>query len=149
MRTRGAAILLVLLTSAHRSLQDSTFNPAAFSNWDELRGCAQNCLNPSNGDGLSPLGCSLNDCFCRADIVPQAVSIVSSCASSGCSDTNDVSSATSFYEAYCSSATNTAVFSLINNSPPSAVPGSTVTGTISMLLLDLDIPFSPLFPLPH
>jgi hypothetical protein len=137
MTTRGAtsfttAILLVLLTIADPSLQDSDFAPGSFSNWNELRSCAQSCLGYYD---LSPLGCTLNDCYCRADIIPQAVSIVSQCASSSCSNTNDVVSATSFYEAYCASVTNTAVISLINNTPPPAVPGSTVTGTISMLLL--------------
>jgi CFEM domain len=135
--TRGAtsftkAILLVLLTSARPSLQDANYSPGSFSNWNELRSCAQSCLDYGAIDGL---GCSLNDCYCRADIVPQAVSIVSVCASSSCSNTNDVVSATSFYEAYCASVTNTAVISLITNNPPAVVSGSTVTGTISMLLL--------------
>jgi hypothetical protein len=138
MTARGAtsfakAILLVLLTSARPSLQDATYSPGSFSNWNELRSCAQFCLG--DGNDLEPLGCTLNDCYCRADILPQAVSIVSQCASSSCSNTNDVVSATSFYEAYCASVTNTAVISLINNNPPTAVPGSTVTGSISMLLL--------------
>jgi hypothetical protein len=151
MKTRGAtsfikAILLVLLTSAHPSLQDSEYNPSSFPGWNELRSCAQACLSDGPYDALtdSNLGCSLNGCFCRVDIIPQAVSIVSTCASTACSDTNDVVSATSFYEAYCASATNTAAISLITNSPPTAVPGSTVTGTTSMLF---SLRFLP-FPLP-
>jgi hypothetical protein len=133
--TRGAtsftnAILLVLLTGARLSHQDANYSPASFSNWNELRSCAQSCLEYGYITGL---GCSLNDCYCRPDIVPQAVSIVSVCASSSCSNTNDVVSATSFYEAYCTSVTNTAIISLITNNPPTAVSGSTVTGTISML----------------
>jgi hypothetical protein len=137
MKTRGAtsftkAILLVLLTSAHPSLQDSEYNPSSFSDWNELRSCAQQCLSDDAYSAFadSNLGCSLNGCFCRADIIPQAVSIVSMCVSTACSDTNDIVSATSFYEAYCASATNTAVISLISSNPPTAVPG-----TISMLLL--------------
>ena len=153
MTTRGApsfatAILLVLLTSARPSLQDAGYNPSTFSNWNELRSCAQVCLGYGYDTVLYPLGCSLNDCFCRADILPQAVSLVSVCASSSCSNTNDVVSATSFYEAYCASVTNTVVISLINNTPPTAVPGSTVTGSTSMLLLT-KIFFLPLFRLPH
>lgn len=139
MMTRGAtsftkAILLVLLTSARPSLQDDNYNPASFSNWNELRNCAQVCLQTCCND-LSNLGCAVNGCYCRADIIPQAVSLVSNCVSTACSDTNDVVSATSFYEAYCASATNTAVISLITNNQPTAMPGSTVTGTISMSLL--------------
>jgi len=131
--TRGAtsftkAILLVLLTGACPSLQDDSYNPDSFSNWNELRSCAQYCLHYGN---LNTLGCEVNGCYCRADIIPQAVSLVSSCASTSCSNTNDVVSATSFYEAYCASATNTAVISLITNNQPTAMPGSTVTGTIT------------------
>lgn len=150
MKTRSAtsftkAILLVLITSARPSLQDANYNPASFSNWSQLRSCAQLCLE-GGGYPLYGLGCSVNDCYCRADIIPQAVSLVSACASTSCSNTNDVVSATSFYEAYCSSATNTAVISLITNNPPAAVPGSTVTGTTSMLLLT-KIFFPSLYPL--
>lgn len=114
MMTRGVApftkaILLVLLTSAYPSLQDSAYDPSSFSNWNELRNCAQQCLSDGAYTNFadSNLGCSLNDCFCRVDIIPQAVSIVSKCVSTSCSDTNDIVSATSFYEAYCASATNT------------------------------------------
>jgi hypothetical protein len=140
MMTRGAtsftkAILLVLLTGARPSLQDDSYNPASFSNWDELRSCAQSCLGCCYSQNLNPLGCSVNGCYCRADIIPQAVSLVSNCVSTSCSNTNDVVSATSFYEAYCASATNTAVISLITNDQPTAMAGSTVTGTISMSLL--------------
>jgi hypothetical protein len=140
MMTRGAtsftkAILLVLLTGACPSLQDDSYNPDAFSNWNELRSCAQNCLGCCYDNYLGLLGCSVNACFCRADIIPQAVSLVSNCVSTSCSDTNDVVSATSFYEAYCASATNTAAISLITNNQPTVMPGSTVTGTISMSLL--------------
>jgi len=131
MKTRGATsftkAILVLLTSARLSLQDDSYYPDAFSNWNELRSCAQNCLTYNFGN----LGCSVNECYCRADILPQAVSLVSKCASSSCSNTNDVVSATSFYEAYCASATNTAVIFLITNTPPAAIPGSAVTGTIT------------------
>jgi hypothetical protein len=149
MMTRGAtsftkAIVLVLLTSACPSFQDSNYAPNDFSNWNELRSCAQYCLH---GGDLNPLGCTLNNCYCRPDIIPQAVSLVSACASTSCSNTNDVVSATSFYQAYCASATNTAVISLISNTPPVAVPGSTVTGTTSMLLLTKTFfpPLSSLF----
>jgi len=134
MKTRGATsftkAILVLLTSAHLSHQDTSYNPQAFSNWNELRNCAQSCLTGYNNPSINSLGCTVNDCFCRVDILPQAVSIISACASTACSNTNDVVSATSFYEGYCSSATNTAVISLISN-PPVVVPGSTVTGTIT------------------
>jgi hypothetical protein len=108
------------------------------------------CLSDGPYDALtdSNLGCSLNACFCRPDIIPQAVSIILSCASTSCSNTNDVVSATSFYEAYCASATDTAVISLITNNPPAAVSGSTVTGTISMSHLTKIFP-PPLFVLPH
>jgi hypothetical protein len=137
--TRGAisftkAILLVLLTNARPSLQDANYNPNAFSNWNALRSCAQLCLE-GGGSNLVNLGCSINDCYCRADIIPQAVSMVSKCASTSCSNTNDVVSATSFYEAYCASATDTVVISLITNNQPTSVSGSTVTGTISKWLL--------------
>ena len=133
MKTRSItsfakSILLVLLTSAHLSLQDSQYNPGSFSDWNGLRSCAQFCLE----DQYDNLGCTLNDCYCRADIIPQVVSLVSACVSSQCSDTNDIVSATSFFEAYCSSATNTAAVPLIS---PTAVPGGTVTGPTSMLPL--------------
>lgn len=131
MKSRGATfftktILLVLLTIAHPSLQDSNYYPNAFSNWNDLRSCAQGCLGIQLE--YSSLGCSVNDCYCRADIVPQAVSIVSACVSSSCSNTNDVVSATSFYEAYCASVTDSPVISLIT---PAPVAGSSVTGTLS------------------
>lgn len=139
MMTRGAisftkAILLVLLTGACPSLQDDSYSPDSFSNWNELRSCAQLCISGNDND-LYILGCAVNGCYCRADIIPQAVSLVSNCVSTSCSNTNDVVSATSFYEAYCASATNTAAISLITNNQPTAMAGSTVTGTISMSLL--------------
>jgi hypothetical protein len=138
MKTRSItsftkALLLVLLTSAHPSLQDSPYNPSSFSNWNELRTCAQQCLGDGAYSGFadSNLGCSLNGCFCRVDVIPQAVSIVSACVSSSCSNTNDIASATSFFEAYCASATsNTAAI-------PLNQPGGAVTGPTSKLLSSL------------
>lgn len=128
------AILLVLLTSACPSLQqNNNYNPVGFSDWSNLRQCVQNCLG-GYYHPLTDLGCSTNQCYCRADVIPQAVSAVSYCASVDCSNTNDVVAATSFYEAYCSSGTPTPI-SLIKTSPPTAVPGSVVTGTISKLCL--------------
>jgi hypothetical protein len=142
MKPRGVtsftkAILLMVLTSALPSLQDAPYNPSGFSDWNELRNCVQTCLSdgPYTDFADSNLGCALNDCYCRVDIIPQAVSIVSSCASSLCSNTNDVATATSFYEAYCSSATNTVAISQITNNPTTAAPGSTDTGTTSKLSL--------------
>ncbi|KAK2742541.1 hypothetical protein FQN55_007827 [Onygenales sp. PD_40] len=79
--------------------------------YGNLRECAEDCF----ASGISPawaiskeLSCDphdpVNKCFCRADLQPQAERYVSSCVSSACSNTIDVSSAVSVYTAYCASA---------------------------------------------
>lgn len=128
------AILLALITSVHPSLQQgTTYDPSTFSDWKDLRSCVQSCLSDGAYSDFadSSLGCTVNACYCRADIIPQAVSIVSSCASSLCSNTNDVATATSFYEAYCSSATQASAVSLITTNVETASPASTVAGDTS------------------
>jgi hypothetical protein len=144
------AILLVLIITAHPSLQDSGYDPSQFGDYNSLRLCVQFCVDPevsTYNPGLIALGCSTNDCYCRADVVPQAVSAVSTCAVTSCSsDANDVASATSFYEAYCSSVTGTTTIPILTTasaSSGSAMTGTAMTGTAGMLLFDLDLFLSP------
>ena len=131
-----AKTLFLLITAARRSLQDNGYDPTAFSGYDNLRLCAQFCVDPTvstYNPGLIALGCSTNDCMCRADILPQAVSAVSTCAVTSCSNANDVASATSFMQAYCSSV-DSATFVPLLTTTIASLPGSSVTGTMGMLV---------------
>lgn len=130
-----AKTIFLLIITAHRSLQDNHYDPSAFSGYGNLRSCAQFCVDPNGistyNPGLVALGCSTNDCICRADILSQAVSAVSTCAVTSCSNGNDVASATSFMQAYCSSV-DSATFVPLLTSTISSGQGSSVTGTMSM-----------------
>jgi len=84
---------------------------------------------------LSSLGCSTWSCVC--DHFPDAMNIVSSSASVGCSNTQDIASATSVLNGFCaqlSLTTPVASVSAVNSVPGQGLPGGgqgTVTQTIA------------------
>jgi hypothetical protein len=112
-------LLLPLLLSvfyAAVSGQSNTVTITDFPSYSDLRPCAaQSCIEWKI-DGLSEfvlasaIGCNVqsapeNNCFCRTDLINSAATWLSNCVSSSCSsNTNDITSATSIYLAYCSQA---------------------------------------------
>lgn len=111
------------------------------SQYNELRGCAKNCLwgFPVKGDLPTRLGCTspyLDQCFCRADAPARASSILSDCVTSACTDiktpTVDVSSAIAVYDGYCATAVGGPASNIAQTT---AEPTGTVTsmnlGTVS------------------
>ena len=81
---------------------------------------------------LASLGCSTWGCVC--DHFPDAVNIVSSSASAGCSNTQDIASATSVLNGFCAQLTlTTPVASITMNTVggPSATRQGTVTQTVA------------------
>jgi len=98
--------------------------------WKSLRSCGQWCLGGVYENGGIPwqLQCGSpieNECFCRADLVSEATSYLSSCIMSGCSNSNDVTSGMECYTGYCSTAlapvqapaTTSALTTIIGNQP--------------------------------
>jgi hypothetical protein len=153
LRCHSSLLLLIINTVSRVRCDDmSTVSlcNAGSSVW-QLRSCAVVCIGNAFGaygrcdqlaDQLSCPGQGvLNSCFCRNDLLPVAVSIVSACVMAGCqSNTNDVASAIASYTNYCSStgiasppiviATTTTVGAVLtSNGPPVII--STVTVTVS------------------
>ena len=111
-------LLLLLLSVFYATIsgQSDTVTITDFASYSDLRPCAaQSCIQWKL-DGLSEyvlasaIGCNVistpeNNCFCRTDLINSAASLLSNCVSSSCNaDTNDITSATSIYIAYCSQA---------------------------------------------
>jgi hypothetical protein len=103
-------ISVLSLLQAFPVLSDAPATQSLYSEdlYKQQRSCAQGCFVGYYGDTIgSDLSCPspiLNSCYCRGDLQAVAVSIISSCVSSACSsDTIDVQSATSLYQAYCTS----------------------------------------------
>src|SRR5277367_1367325 len=125
-------ISVLFLLQAFPVLSDAAATQSLYSEdlYKQQRSCAQNCFYSGgvygDGDNIAiDLSCPspiLNSCYCRGDLQAVAVSYVSSCVSSACSsDTVDIHSATSLYQAYCVS----------NGYPPITTSTSTSTYTPS------------------
>jgi hypothetical protein len=124
-------ISVLFLLQAFPVLSDAPATQSLYSEdlYKQQRSCAQCCFEGCccvNDDlvagGLSCPSPVLNSCYCRGDLQAAAVSYISSCVSSACSsDTVDIQSATSLYQAYCVS----------NGYPPITTSTSTSTYTPS------------------
>jgi hypothetical protein len=137
------AILLAYLNIAIRA-DGGTVNITSEPNYSLQRICATACffevIDAYTGAVLAmSLGCDLspieNACFCRTDLIPSAVSDLSSCISTGgCSNNpNDFSTAASIYLAYCSSngyVTASTTPTLTNSVSPSPAAGNSLLLTV-------------------
>ena len=104
-------ISILFLLQAFPVLSDPPATQSLYSEdlYKQQRSCAQGCFvtccNGYEDDIANDLSCPnpvLNSCYCRGDLQAVAVSYISSCVSSACSsDTVDIQSATSLYQAYC------------------------------------------------
>jgi hypothetical protein len=105
-------ILTTLLLLSVHHVEAQAINPdlvvwTTISQWQDLRTCVQGALV---GEGLGDnfrsiqelVGCTTNACLCRADTLGSAEQIISSEASTLCSDVQDISTATSILSSYCS-----------------------------------------------
>src|SRR5277367_2791992 len=105
-------ISVLFLLQAFPVLSDASATQSLYSEdlYKQQRSCAQSCFvccgvgNDAVANDLSCPNPVLNSCYCRGDLQAVAVSYLSNCVSSSCSgDTVDIQSATSLYEAYCTS----------------------------------------------
>jgi hypothetical protein len=110
-------LLLFFVFYAAVNGQSETVTITDFTSYSDLRTCAaQSCIEWGIDSAVfayylaSAIGCDTkiapeNNCFCRSDLINSGATWLSSCVSSACSgDTNDATSATSIYLAYCSQA---------------------------------------------
>jgi hypothetical protein len=110
-------LLLFFVFYAAVNGQSDTVTITDFTSYYDLRPCAaQSCIELELGSIVleyylaSAIGCDTeiapeNNCFCRSDLINSGATWLSSCVSSSCSgDTNDATSATSIYLAYCAQA---------------------------------------------
>lgn len=128
-------LLLLLLSVFYAAVsgQSDTVTITDFTSFSDLRPCAaQSCIQWSLDDLseyvlASAIGCNVmstpeNNCFCRTDLINSAATWLSKCVSSSCSgDTNDATSATAIYLAYCSQA----------GYVPASAPAKTTPATIA------------------
>jgi hypothetical protein len=129
-------LLLLFVFYAAVNGQSDTVTIADFTSYSDLRPCAaQSCIEWKWAVGslvldyylAAAIGCNTNsapenNCFCRTDLINSGATWLSSCVSSSCSgDTNDVTSATSIYLAYCSQA----------GYVPASAPAETTLATIA------------------
>ncbi|KAF7504621.1 hypothetical protein GJ744_002048 [Endocarpon pusillum] len=98
---------LFLFVAAVHGVRDPESITLRFaSGYKNLRACAQECFSYGKGNIKEVMTCSQNYNLCRADLVGDAHSAISSCIiTDQCKTTNavDVSLGVSFYDAYCSS----------------------------------------------
>ena len=127
-------LLLFFVFYAAVNGQRDTVTIVDFTSYSDLRPCAaQSCIEWELESDIfryylaSAIGCNTNsapenNCFCRTDLISSGAMWLSSCVSSSCSgDTNDVTSATSIYLAYCSQA----------GYVPASAPAETTLATIA------------------
>lgn len=131
-------VLFFRLASSPTAAQQ-TVSIQALPAYVSQRTCAIGCFSEFESDGppetlAEELFCDtsiiVNDCFCRSDLQPIAVSTVSACVVQACTDTVDASIATSIYNAYCTGAGYTADAAAITES--SGTPNSPVTVTVAI-----------------
>jgi hypothetical protein len=105
-------LLSVIFLFARPSLADNEFvSVTVLPDYEGLRGCVHSCWH----DGIyvwdhvaEAEGCDraagdyLNSCYCRSDLTDKGKLYLSTCVSSSCSNTNDIASAVSFFNSYCS-----------------------------------------------
>jgi hypothetical protein len=113
--------------------QSDTVTIVDFTPYSDLRPCAARSCIEWNDDLIvfeyylaAAIGCNVNpapenNCFCRTDLINSGAIWLSSCVSRSCSDTNDATSATSIYRAYCSQA----------GYVPASAPAETTLATIA------------------
>lgn len=108
----------------------SIYNNPAFTS---QRLCAIECILCGYGTYgqhdciAAALSCSSplqNNCYCRSDLQPAAISYVASCVSSACSNTVDVNNAVGIYTQYCETADQTTSY----------VPASTTQAATTTLV---------------
>ena len=135
-------ISVLFLLQAFPVLSDAPATQSLYSEdlYKQQRSCAQGCFvtccNGYSDNIANDLSCPnpvLNSCYCRGDLQAVAVSIISSCVSSACSsDTIDIQSATSLYQAYCTSngyppiTTSTSIYT-----PSASQPQATSTNDLA------------------
>jgi hypothetical protein len=100
-------ILQVLLFTSGAVADTLTVTITAYPGFLSQRSCAIYCyVNAFDGQYVD-MGCPTpveNSCYCRDDLIPAMASSLSSCVSASCSgNSEDVYSATSIFEGYCSS----------------------------------------------
>lgn len=109
----SVTVVLLIFSQRYSSVYaDNTVSITEALNYTLQRICAQACFYNTLGFEASlvmagSIGCGfnlpMNACFCCTDLEPLAVSYLTSCVSVGCSNTNDVQTATSIYLNYCTS----------------------------------------------
>ncbi|PGH08467.1 hypothetical protein AJ80_07866 [Polytolypa hystricis UAMH7299] len=114
-RPKHILLLLSLLASSTHlfsAAEDAPISIDQISEYKQQRNCALRCFvrfnmigYPIAGELTCPTNPAKNDCFCREDLQPTAVSYISSCVNFQCSSvTRDITVATGIYKDYCTSA---------------------------------------------
>lgn len=124
------ALLFFLSLSFVAKTQDNSFNFSGFQGWTNLRACAQDCIDEIG----EAVGCGTSQCLCGDEAA--GLRFVETCAMDVClSDSSEVSSATSFFDAYCSnylavSTTPAATTTGRDSNVNTGSPATTVTATV-------------------
>jgi hypothetical protein len=128
-------ISVLFLLQASPVLSDAAPTQSLYSEdlFKQQRSCAQGCFGCCSDNVAGDLSCPepvLNSCYCRSDLQPVAVSYISSCVSSACSsNTVDIQSATSLYQAYCVSNGYTEITTSTSTYTPSTSQLQATTST--------------------
>lgn len=125
--------ILLLLFFVRVAFADTlTVTITAYPGFLSQRSCAIYCYVNAFDGQYYDLGCETpveNACYCRDDLISSWANSLSSCVSASCSgNSEDVDSATSIYEGYCSS----------NGYVAGAAAATTRTGRTPILLEPLD-----------
>jgi hypothetical protein len=118
LRLSDYGILLCTLatvsTVASQGIVDDSINFPGASNWGDLTGCIQVCLNCDNwgcyhNSVKTTSGCSTNKCLCSPSHLWNALQFAYSCTLDLCKDYSDAQLANDTVMAYCSSRGYTSV----------------------------------------
>ncbi|KAK6531717.1 hypothetical protein TWF694_002893 [Orbilia ellipsospora] len=130
-----SAVSTLFISASLVSAQTNTINFSTVPVFNDLKKCLKAVFaydySVNDGPVYKVIGCTTNDCICRADTLQQAITSAGSMALSQCSNTNDKLSATSILSAYCTDngfTEGNAVATPTDNSASSSAP-STSAGT--------------------
>jgi hypothetical protein len=126
---------LLLLSFLPLISAQGSFTLTSLAAYTSLRACADPCFY-ANGYGLvNILSCGApyqDACVCRTDLTASGSTFLSSCVTSSCSNTNDVTSAVSLYGSYCNNVNGLAAqaTTTVGNAPAGSSKTITITATV-------------------
>ena len=136
---------LLLLSFLPLISAQGSFTLTSLAAYTSLRACAYQCFGAYGLVYDLQCGNPYQDsCVCRTDLTASASTYLSSCVTSSCSNTNDVTSAVSLYGNYCNTVNGLAAQATTTAANAPAGSSKTITITATVISANGAVTTSPL-----